>query len=222
MVTLQDVQDKSVINLNQKIMNKINFNTTLEETNLIHSIVKRAIEFNKKLSFQTLFIDLTAVHKNDAPLNLEELLNFSDGNFMHDIYGITNYIDRNTGKLKDGFTPRSSLKSNSIDLPVVWKSNDANPVESITLCYTDKDIEMLRKIEKLCVEHESIKSIVTTFSRVNFNHENDALYEFDAYTVDVYVYGGYFILQAVSRYGSDDVIESVNFSINDENILVKA
>jgi len=39
-------------------------------------------------------------------LDFEKLLSFDDFNFYHDMFGIHNNLDRNTGKLKNHFVPR--------------------------------------------------------------------------------------------------------------------
>jgi hypothetical protein len=51
-------------------------------------------------------MDITAVHLNDTPLDLQKLLDFDDGNLMHDIFGIANCLDRTTGRLGKNFRPR--------------------------------------------------------------------------------------------------------------------
>ena len=57
-----------------------------------------------------LALDLTACHCNGNPLDLDELLNASTGQFIHDIVGICRHIDRETGKLGDCFSPRYSKR----------------------------------------------------------------------------------------------------------------
>lgn len=54
----------------------------------------------------SLMMDLSAVNQNDCPLDFEKLLRADDFNFAHDICGIQNHINRNTGKLMHGFLPR--------------------------------------------------------------------------------------------------------------------
>lgn len=51
-------------------------------------------------------MDMEATHSNGCPLDFDKLLNVPDFDFMHDIAGITNCLDRETGKLKDCFLPR--------------------------------------------------------------------------------------------------------------------
>lgn len=51
-------------------------------------------------------MDIEATHCNGCPIDLDKLLDTPDFDFMHDIAGITNCLDRETGKLKDCFLPR--------------------------------------------------------------------------------------------------------------------
>jgi hypothetical protein len=53
-------------------------------------------------------MDITATHLNGTPLDLDKFLKFDSPDFGHDIYGIMRFIDRNTGKLTNGFLPRCS------------------------------------------------------------------------------------------------------------------
>lgn len=88
------------------------FQTTKKDALLIHQIAMRAAMLyqDAKIRMATLDIDMdvTAVHANGCPLNLEKLFAFPDFDFMHDITGINRHLDRNTGKLMDCFLPRSS------------------------------------------------------------------------------------------------------------------
>ena len=52
------------------------------------------------------FPDLQATHSNDMKLDFESLLEFPDFDFKHDIAGIYNNLNRDTGKLKNFFVPR--------------------------------------------------------------------------------------------------------------------
>ncbi len=89
-------------------MKPISFETTKEEDRLIGLIVKRAISsFDDIRDSVSLEMDLSATHCNGTPLDFERLLAFDNFNFAHDIYGILNHIDRNTGEINGGFLPRS-------------------------------------------------------------------------------------------------------------------
>ena len=55
----------------------------------------------------TRLMDLLVCHGNGCPLRLDELVNVAtDRDFVHDVAGITRHMDRTTGQLGDGFTPR--------------------------------------------------------------------------------------------------------------------
>ena len=55
-----------------------------------------------------LTMDIQATHIS-SPLKLNELLEAKNGDFFHDIIGIMEHINRNTGKLTDCFSPRYSI-----------------------------------------------------------------------------------------------------------------
>lgn len=94
----------------------VSFAVSESETAVILQIVQRyeamrvryglpAWDGEQRLSSE---MDVTACHCNGCPLRLEELLAADDFNFMHDMAGIRNHIDRETGKLMDHFLPRFS------------------------------------------------------------------------------------------------------------------
>ncbi len=91
-------------------MNKIiNFETTKKDYLLISKIVKRGIELAKKYDAMTMNMDVTAVHANGTELDLDKFLKFDDFNFSHDLFGIRDHINRETGKLENCFSPRCSV-----------------------------------------------------------------------------------------------------------------
>ena len=79
-----------------------------EEMLLIHEIAKRACRSLKNRLLIDIDMNITATHLNGNPLKLKELLDTDDYNFLHDIIGIENHIDRETGKLQNCFLPRYS------------------------------------------------------------------------------------------------------------------
>jgi hypothetical protein len=93
-------------------MKTISFKANREEMRLITAIVTRAHEMGLvKLNgydHMTCDMDLTACHANGNPLRLADLLAADDFNFSHDICGIARHIDRETGELKNCFSPRFS------------------------------------------------------------------------------------------------------------------
>lgn len=52
-----------------------------------------------------MLLDLSAAHQTIG-LCLDELLAADDGNFGHDVFGIQRHMNRDTGKLENGFMPR--------------------------------------------------------------------------------------------------------------------
>ncbi len=85
----------------------IKFNATKKESLLIQRIVERD-EKLLQLDRLEITMDLTAVHLNGCPLQLQEMLDGSDFDLVHDIDGIHNRLDRSTGKLTQCFLPRYS------------------------------------------------------------------------------------------------------------------
>lgn len=77
-----------------------------EEFELIIKIVERAEQMGL-LDFDrmTLIMDIEHADKQ-FNLRLEELLNADDFNFAHDIVGIQNHMNRQTGKIEGLFLPR--------------------------------------------------------------------------------------------------------------------
>lgn len=82
-----------------------------EQQVIIAQIALRAKELLKLNHSMTVCIqmDITATHLNGCPLRLSELLYADDFNFLHDITGIFNHLDRSNGQLSNCFLPRFSL-----------------------------------------------------------------------------------------------------------------
>jgi hypothetical protein len=57
----------------------------------------------------TLIMDLNACHANGCPLFFKGLLEAPLQDFSHDVTGIREHINRDTGKLEGFFTPRYAL-----------------------------------------------------------------------------------------------------------------
>lgn len=51
-------------------------------------------------------MSIAACHLNGCPLRLQELATADDFNFAHDVVGIDQHIDHETGKLQYHFRPR--------------------------------------------------------------------------------------------------------------------
>jgi len=86
-------------------MENVKFETRKGKKNLILLIANRAIK--EKLTGDTvsLSMDLSAVSAK-YNINLKKLLKFDDFNFAHDIYGIMDNLNRETGELENYFSPR--------------------------------------------------------------------------------------------------------------------
>lgn len=76
-----------------------------EDQRLIHVIAAKAARV-LGVSVLTCEMDLMAVHAGGNPLRLRELVVSEGFEFAHDIGGIMNNIDRNSGKLMNCFDPR--------------------------------------------------------------------------------------------------------------------
>jgi hypothetical protein len=92
----------------------ISFDVSRIDADVIGKIVARGWKidwlrksYDEKLSMR---MDVIAVHANGNPLRLQALLDADDFNFAHDMSGICNCLDRNTGKLTRNFRPRFSQR----------------------------------------------------------------------------------------------------------------
>lgn len=88
----------------------INWSISKPEHETIQKIVTRLFETGmlpKHRVIDTL-MDITACHLNGNALDLDALLAAPMGEFLHDVCGILNNIDRETGKLLNCFSPRYS------------------------------------------------------------------------------------------------------------------
>ena len=93
-------------------MTEINFKTTRHEFDVIQKISHRAAtlfaEHEIPVERNAIVMDITATHANGTPLRLEALLGADEFNFAHDIFGIRQHLDRETGRLDSRFLPRFS------------------------------------------------------------------------------------------------------------------
>lgn len=94
----------------------ISFKTTNRDFDLIQKISERAMALGlqgeirrKPRTRMDVHMDIVVCHANGNPLNLEKLLNADDFNFAHDVCGIRDCLDRETGELRNFFSPRCSL-----------------------------------------------------------------------------------------------------------------
>jgi hypothetical protein len=98
--------------------NYLEVKTSKSEIILIHQIAERAQKevFSHIIiiSLSDIIMDLELTHAN-YPLDLERFRRAKKFDFTHDIIGIYQNLDRKTGKLKNFFEPRYSLKSHRGD-----------------------------------------------------------------------------------------------------------
>ena len=103
-------------------MTDISFETTEDEAALItdisfrfarllakHCPEKMTGEEGARVRLSTR-MDLSAVHANGCPLDLERLKEADDVNFLHDVVGIDQHLNRDTGQLGNCFLPRFAKK----------------------------------------------------------------------------------------------------------------
>ncbi len=96
----------------------INFKTTETVHRLIGDLVVAFAANRDGIDRLTLAMDITACHLNGCPLDLEAMhdavfpahTEYADS-VWHDIAGIHAHIDRDTGRLDHGFSPRFGLKT---------------------------------------------------------------------------------------------------------------
>lgn len=92
----------------------INWKTSKADAALLAKVYERSIWILGRLGVDVpdgLYMDLTACHNNECPLDLGAMLDAGESDFMHDVLGIHRYIDRTTGKLGECFLPRFSARS---------------------------------------------------------------------------------------------------------------
>lgn len=83
------------------------FKTTKKDYQTITAIIKRALKQMLNVEPNKLSMDLECAY-NDVGMDLNKLLASDTGDFLHDVSGIQNFIDRETGKLTNCFLPRCS------------------------------------------------------------------------------------------------------------------
>jgi len=96
----------------EEIQMNINFSKNVEAASKIADRADAA--FVRKAGGRMSFMmDLLAAdgENGNEPIDLDALANADDFNFAHDAYGISRYINRETGKLTQHFLPRYARKS---------------------------------------------------------------------------------------------------------------
>ena len=77
-----------------------------ETIKVIGQIADRAVTINPSYDKTTVMMDLLALLETGVKMRWDELLNAPLFDFMHDINGINQHLNRNTYKLEDCFWPR--------------------------------------------------------------------------------------------------------------------
>lgn len=93
-------------------MESPSFDATKQERRMIIEIARRAnakaLAAGIEYPILDAEMDITAAHANGCPLNLEKLLASDEITFSHDVFGIRQHLNRETGKIEDCFLPRCS------------------------------------------------------------------------------------------------------------------
>jgi hypothetical protein len=88
----------------------MNMDATREDTQKISNIARRFVEICKEMGQDveqfSIMMDLTATHLNGCPLRLQELSETEDFHLIHDVMGINQNLNRDTGELENCFSPR--------------------------------------------------------------------------------------------------------------------
>jgi hypothetical protein len=78
---------------------------TFQERVIVKGIVRRAVQMGIYDDPLDVEMDISATHAH-CPLRLEELRDADNFNFGHDMAGIQQHLNRQTGKLEGFFLPR--------------------------------------------------------------------------------------------------------------------
>lgn len=73
---------------------------------IIGKIANRAVTINPAYDKSTVMMDLLVLYETGVKMRWEEFLNAPVLDFMHDINGINQHLNRDTYKLEDCFWPR--------------------------------------------------------------------------------------------------------------------
>lgn len=90
------------------------FTASKEDKAIIKKIASRAAEIYKdqygmEVDVVDIDMDLEACHCNGCYLDLERMLSGRERDLMHDITGINEHLNRETGALEDCFLPRHAV-----------------------------------------------------------------------------------------------------------------
>lgn len=95
----------------KKRVRVVSFEATADERVLIDKIIERAEQEDMFSGYdrQSLEMDLIATHANGCPLDFQRLLDATQFDFLHDLYGIVRHLDRRSGQLTRFFRPRCAV-----------------------------------------------------------------------------------------------------------------
>lgn len=79
---------------------------SIQDYKTVRAIVKRANDELGGVNVMSLQMDIIATHVSGCKLKLGKLLESNMSDFLHDICGIANHINRTTGELQNCFLPR--------------------------------------------------------------------------------------------------------------------
>jgi len=84
-----------------------------KDYSLICRLTDRAMRYyaskGMKEEWRRVAMDITACHNNGCRLRLADWLAADEFNFLHDLFGIRNNLNRRTGKLDGLFLPRFAV-----------------------------------------------------------------------------------------------------------------
>jgi hypothetical protein len=90
----------------------LNWDISPADFELLNKCVDRymASEGTPRYKRRGIVMDLNACHSNGCSLDFQRLLDASPFDFMHDMIGIQDHINRETGKLENCFLPRLAAR----------------------------------------------------------------------------------------------------------------
>lgn len=96
----------------------VKFDATDNELAVVRKISRRAAHLIRTYGDQRkhsairlhVTMDLLATHANGCPLDFTRMKEADDFNLMHDVAGIGNHLNRETGRLENCFLPRFAAR----------------------------------------------------------------------------------------------------------------
>lgn len=90
---------------------RVRFDISPEDKVRVEQIVERTAKLAEEVGIETinktdLEMDLIATHANGCPMQFQRLLDADNFDFVHDVLGIREHLNRRTGRLEHHFLPR--------------------------------------------------------------------------------------------------------------------